>query len=417
MEPFNPFGAALKHSWKAIVNLTVIVGALGYFVDIFDLILFPIVRTKSLMDLGVAADKVLPTFVYLFNCQMVGMLIGGLFWGVLGDKKGRMSVLFGSITLYSLANIANGFVTTIPAYAAMRFLAGLGLAGELGAAITLVSEVLPKEVRSYGTAVVASVGITGALVADLVGNMLSWRGAFITGGVLGLMLLILRIKVTDSGMFKELAHQNVSKGNFFMLFTNWTRFVRYLRSILIGVPIWYVVAILVASSPELSRSLGVVGVVNPGHAIASCYLGLAIGDLGSGFISQWIASRKRTVLMFQIFTLVTVLTTLFSRGVSAQTYYLLCVALGFSAGYWAVFVTIASEQFGTNLRATVTVTVPNFVRGAVVPITTSFLALKAHWGIVQSALFIGLCCLALAALSLWGMEETHAKELNFLEVD
>ena len=417
MEPFNPFGAALKHSWKAIVNLTVIVGALGYFVDIFDLILFPIVRTKSLMDLGVAADKVLPTFVYLFNCQMVGMLIGGLFWGVLGDKKGRMSVLFGSITLYSLANIANGFVTTIPAYATMRFLAGLGLAGELGAAITLVSEVLPKEVRSYGTAVVASVGITGALVADLVGNMLSWRGAFITGGVLGLMLLILRIKVTDSGMFKELAHQNVSKGNFFMLFTNWTRFVRYLRSILIGVPIWYVVAILVASSPELSRSLGVVGVVNPGHAIASCYLGLAIGDLGSGFISQWIASRKRTVLMFQIFTLVTVLTTLFSRGVSAQTYYLLCVALGFSAGYWAVFVTIASEQFGTNLRATVTVTVPNFVRGAVVPITTSFLALKAHWGIVQSALFIGLCCLALAALSLWGMEETHAKELNFLEVD
>jgi len=406
-----------RHSWKDIVNLTVIVGALGYFVDIFDLILFPIVRTASLTDLGVPPDQILPTFVYLFNFQMIGMLVGGVFWGVLGDKRGRMSVLFGSITLYSLANIANAFVTTIPAYAVMRFLAGLGLSGELGAAITLVSEVLPKEIRSYGTAVVASLGITGALVADFVGNKLGWRGAFITGGVMGLALLVLRIKVTDSGMFKQLAHQNVTKGNFLMLFTSRARFVRYLRSILIGVPIWYVVAILVASSPELSRSLGVVGAVNPGHAIASCYLGLAVGDLGSGFISQWIASRKKTVLLFQGFTLGMVLITLLSRGVSAQVYYLMCVALGFSAGYWAVFVTIASEQFGTNLRATVTVTVPNFVRGAVVPITTSFLALKAHWGIVNSALFIGLCCLALAALSLWGMEETHAKDLDFLEAD
>lgn len=406
-----------RHSWKDVVNLTVIVGALGYFVDIFDLILFPIIRTKSLTDLGVAPDQILPTFVYLFNFQMIGMLVGGVLWGILGDKKGRMSVLFGSITLYSLANIANAFVTTIPAYAAMRFLAGLGLSGELGAAITLVSEVLPKEIRSYGTAVVASVGITGALVADFVGNTLSWRGAFITGGVLGLLLLVLRIKVTDSGMFKELARQTVAKGNFLMLFTNAARFSRYLRSILIGIPIWYVVAILVASSPELAKSLGVVGAVNPGHAIASCYLGLAIGDLGSGIFSQWIASRKRTVLIFQGLTLATVLITLLSRGMSAQAYYAMCVALGFSAGYWAVFVTIASEQFGTNMRATVTVTVPNFVRGAVVPITTSFLALKAHWGIVHSALFIGLSCLAVAALSLWGMEETHAKDLNFLEVD
>lgn len=406
-----------SHTWRDVVNLTVVVGALGYFVDIFDLILFPIVRTTSLADMGVPADQILPTFVHIFNYQMAGMLVGGILWGVLGDKKGRMSVLFGSITLYSLANIANAYVTTIPAYAAMRFLAGLGLSGELGAAITLVSEVLPKEIRSYGTAVVASLGITGALAADLVGNLLTWRQAFIAGGVLGLLLLVLRIKVSDSGMFKDLAQQKVSKGNFFMLFTNRARFERYLRSILVGVPIWYVVAILVASSPELSKSLGVLGAVNPGHAIASCYLGLAVGDLCSGFISQWLASRKRTVLMFQGFTLVMVLVTLLSRGITAHAYYALCVALGFSAGYWAVFVTIASEQFGTNMRATATVTIPNFVRGAVVPITTSFLALKAHWGIVNSALFVGLCCILVAALSLWGMEETHAKDLNFLEVN
>ena len=406
-----------QHSWRDIINLTVIVGALGYFVDIFDLILFPIIRTQSLTALGVPPDQILPTFLHLFNYQMTGMLVGGLFWGILGDKKGRMSVLFGSITLYSLANIANGFATTIPVYAALRFIAGVGLSGELGAAITLVSEVLPKEIRSYGTAVVASVGITGALVANFVGKVMPWNWAFITGGILGLLLLVLRIKVTDSGMFKDMQHSAVTKGNFLSLFTDWGRFTRYLRSILIGVPIWYVVAILVSSSPELAKGLGVVGKVNPGDAVACCYLGLAIGDLGSGVISQWIASRIRTVLLFQGFTLVMVLVTLFSRGASAQTYYFFCVALGFSAGYWAVFVTIASEQFGTNLRATVTVTVPNFVRGAVVPISLGFLALKAHWGIVNSALFIGLCCLAVAALSLWGMEETHAKDLDFLEVD
>ena len=403
--------------WRDILNLTVIVGALGYFVDIFDLILFPIVRNASLADLGVPASQVLPTFLRLFNCQMGGMLLGGILWGILGDKRGRMSVLFGSITLYSLANIANAFVSSIPAYAALRFLAGLGLSGELGAAITLVSEVLPREVRGYGTAVVASLGITGALVADLVGTKLGWRAAFVTGGVMGLALLALRIKVSDSGMFKELARQNVEKGNFLALFTSRQRFFRYLRSILVGIPIWYVVAILVASSPELAKALGIQGAVNPGHAVAFCYLGLAIGDFGSGFISQWMSSRLKTVLMFQTFTLAMVLVTLLTRGVTAETYYLFCVALGFSAGYWAVFVTIASEQFGTNLRATVTVTVPNFVRGAVVPITTSFLALKAHWGIVHAALFIGICCLAVAALSLWGMEETHAKDLNFLEVD
>ncbi len=401
-----------SHSWKSILNLTVVVGALGYFVDIFDLILFPIIRTQSLTALGVPPDQVLPTFLHLFNYQMTGMLVGGLVWGVLGDKKGRMSVLFGSIALYSLANIANAFVTTIPAYAAMRF-----IAGELGAAITLVSEVLPKEVRSYGTAVVASVGITGALVANVVGKVMPWNWAFITGGVLGLLLLALRIKVTDSGMFKEIQHASISKGDVLMLFNDWGRFSRYLRSILIGVPIWYVVAILVASSPELAKGLGVVGTVNPGDAVACCYLGLAIGDLGSGFISQWIASRKRTVLLFQILTLIAVLATLSARGVTAQTYYLLCVLLGFAAGYWAVFVTIASEQFGTNLRATVTVTVPNFVRGAVVPITTGFLALKGHLGIVTSALVVGLACLACAALSLWGLEETHARDLNFLEQD
>ncbi len=409
--------ADAKPSLKPLLNLTVLVGALGYFVDIFDLILFPIVRTQSLTALGVAPDQILPTFLRIFNYQMAGMLVGGVLWGILGDRKGRMSVLFGSITLYSVANLANAFVTTIPEYAALRFIAGVGLSGELGAAITLVSEVLPKEIRSYGTAVVASVGITGALFADFIGNVMSWQGAFIVGGVMGLLLLVLRIKVTDSGMFKELANKNVSRGDFRMLFTRWPRFLRYLRSILIGVPIWYVVAILVASSPELARSLGVAGAVNPGHAIASCYLGLAVGDLSSGIISQWLASRKRTVLLFQGLTLATVLLTLSSHGVSARTYYLLCVALGFSAGYWAVFVTIASEQFGTNLRATVTVTVPNFVRGAVVPITTGFLALKAQLGIVQSALVIGLGCLALAVLSLWGMEETHARDLDFLEQD
>lgn len=405
-----------KTSLRALFSLTVLVAALGYFVDMFDLLLFPIVRQPSLAALGVPQGdaQVSATFL-LLNSQMVGMLLGGILWGILGDKKGRLSTLFGSIALYSVANIANAFVHGIPAYAAWRFLAGLGLSGELGAAVTLVSEILPTDLRAYGTAIVAAVGIFGTVTASLIGEYLSWRFAYLAGGGLGLLLLATRFSLRESAMFRNLGHQGVKRGDFFSLFTKGERFLRYLRCILIGLPTWFVVAILITSAPEFAPKIGVTGPVNAGTAVAFCYSGITLGSLASGILSQLWGSRKKVVLLFILAGLLGVAAYLEVRGLSPMMLYLLAGFLGLAVGYWAVFVTIAAEQFGTNLRSTVATTVPNFVRGSVILITLSFAFLKTRLGFIGSAWVVGLACFALALVSLWGMAETHGRDLDFVE--
>jgi MFS family permease len=400
-----------------LFNASVIVAALGYFVDIYDLVLFSIVRIPSLRDLGITSQEaLLEDGVMLLNMQMAGMLIGGVAWGVLGDKRGRLSVLFGSIFLYSVANILNGFVSSIPMYAVLRFVAGLGLAGELGAGITLVSEVLPKEKRGYGTMIVATIGISGAILAGLVGEYFGWRTAYFIGGGLGLLLLFLRIGVYESGMFKNIKDAaHVTRGNFLSLFTNKKRFWKYLKCILIGVPIWYVVGILITFSPEFGIAMGMAETVSAAKAVMSCYLGLVFGDFLSGFLSQRFKSRRNIVLVFLLLTAGFVALYLLSSDLSLNQFYVMCVALGLASGYWAVFVTIAAEQFGTNIRATVTTTVPNFVRGAVVPLSLTFEALKDSWGLIPTAMALGAICLAIAVASILTLEETYSKDLNYLE--
>ncbi|GAB3541690.1 MFS transporter [Pontibacter brevis] len=402
---------------SVLFNASVIVAALGYFVDIYDLVLFSIVRIPSLRDLGVTSQEaLLEDGVMLLNMQMVGMLIGGVAWGVLGDKRGRLSVLFGSIFLYSVANILNGFVSNIPMYAFLRFVAGLGLAGELGAGITLVSEVLPKEKRGYGTMIVATIGISGAILAGFVGEYFGWRTAYFIGGGLGLLLLFLRIGVYESGMFKNVkSAAHVTRGNFLSLFSNARRFWKYLKCILIGVPIWYVVGILITFSPEFGIVLGIEETVSAARAVSSCYLGLVVGDFLSGYLSQRFKSRRSIVLVFLLLTAVLITVYLLSSGLSINHFYLLCAALGLASGYWAVFVTIAAEQFGTNIRATVTTTVPNFVRGAVVPLSLSFEALKDGWGLIPTAMVLGAITLAIAVASILTLEETYSKDLDYLE--
>ena len=401
---------------KQIFSLTVLVAALGYFVDMFDLLLFPIVRQPSLTALGVAQGdaQVSATFL-LLNAQMVGMLLGGILWGILGDKKGRLSTLFGSIALYSIANIANAFVHGIPAYAFWRFMAGLGLAGELGAAVTLVSEILPKDLRAYGTAIVAGVGIFGTVTASLVGKYLPWRTAYLVGGGLGLLLLATRFSLRESGMFKDLGHSDVKRGDFLSLFTSGERFFRYLRCILIGLPTWFVVAILITSAPEFAPKVGVTGPVAAGTAVAFCYSGITLGSFASGILSQVWGSRKKVVLVFILGTFAGVAVYLSVHGLSPMLFYLLAGFLGLATGYWAVFVTIAAEQFGTNLRATVATTVPNFVRGAVPLITGGFALLREPLGYIGSAWTVGLVCIGLALVSLWGMAETAGRDLDFVE--
>ncbi|HEX9082367.1 MAG TPA: MFS transporter, partial [Holophagaceae bacterium] len=363
-----------------------------------------------------AGDAQVSTTYLLLNAQMIGMLLGGILWGVLGDKKGRLSTLFGSIALYSVANLANAFVHGIPAYAAWRFLAGLGLAGELGAAVTLVSEILPTDLRAYGTAIVAAVGIFGTVAASLIGKYLSWRIAYLAGGGLGLLLLATRFSLRESAMFRSLGHQaDVKRGDFFCLFTKGERFLRYLRCILIGLPTWFVVAILITSAPEFAPKIGVTGPVNAGTAVAFCYSGITLGSLASGILSQLWGSRKKAVLLFILAGLLGVAAYLSVRGMSPTMLYLLAGFLGLAVGYWAVFVTIAAEQFGTNLRSTVATTVPNFVRGSVPLITWSFALLKDRMGFIHAAWVVGLVCFLLALVSLWGMTETHGRSLDFVE--
>jgi putative MFS transporter len=397
------------------VALAILVAALGYFVDIYDLILFSIVRVSSLRSIGVPPDQVLSQGVLLLNMQMGGMLVGGLIWGVLGDKRGRLSVLFGSIVMYSLANFANGFVQSVPQYAMLRFVAGIGLAGELGAGITLVSEIMPAHTRGYGTMIVATVGILGAVVASLIGDAFDWRVAYFIGGAMGAALLVLRIGVAESGMFQGLKKTTAARGDFRSLVRSPQTRWKYVRVVLVGVPIWYVVGILITFSPEFGRTMGMATVPHAGRAVMFCYIGLAIGDFASGALSQIMRSRNRVVGLFLMATTGFVAVYFAFAHVSLNVFYGVCLLLGIGAGYWAVFVTIASEQFGTNIRATATTTAPNFVRGAVVALTLLFDGLRPAMGIRGSAMLVGVVALAIAFVSLHGLEESYGKDLNYLE--
>jgi len=400
---------------RQLMKIPVIVAALGYFVDIYDLLLFSIVRIQSLKSLGVPEANLLKDGVYLINMQMGGLLLGGILWGILGDKKGRISVLFGSILIYSLANIANGFVTSVDQYAVMRFIAGIGLAGELGVGITLVAEVLPKEIRGYGTSLVAGVGMLGAVLAYFVADNFDWRIAYFIGGGLGLLLLVTRINVFESGIFTKVKEKAVSRGNFFHLFISSKQFYKYLRCILIGVPVWFVAGILMTFSPEFGKALNLDAPIVAGKAVMWEYIGLVIGDISSGILSQYFRSRKKVVLLYILLAAILIAIYLFVPLRSDTMFYALCVGLGIAAGYWALFVTIAAEQFGTNLRATVATTVPNFVRGSIIIMTPLFLYFREQFGILQGAGIVGLLAIATALLGLWKMEETFGKDLNFIE--
>lgn len=404
-----------------LLNAAVMVAALGYFVDIYDLLLFGIVRTASLADLGLSGDAIRDQGEFLIGMQMYGMLIGGIFWGMLGDKRGRLSVLFGSIITYSIANIANGMVESVESYATWRFIAGIGLAGELGAGITLVAETLPAGKRGYGTLIVASVGLTGAIAANLVYRFLGdWRMCYYAGGVLGLLLLFLRMGVSESGMYRQAERNKAGRGDFFSLFTKRDRLGRYLRCILIGIPLWFVVGVLITFAPEFAMALDVAeaGRVEAGQAIAWCYAGLVAGDVFTGLLSQYLRSRKKVMFLFLILDLALVLLYLSVRGISLFQYYALCAAIGFSVGYWVIFVTIAAEQFGTDLRATVTTTVPNFVRGSlpVIILFYQFIRDDIFGGhILKSAMLVSSVLTLVALTALWSLRETFHRDLNFRE--
>ena len=403
----------------SIFNIVVIVAALGYFVDIYDLLLFTIVKKDSILGVGATMETMLVDSTKVINRQMIGLLLGGIIWGVLGDKKGRLSVLFGSIILYSIANFITGYAHTVEQYAWCRFAAGLGLAGELGAGITLVSEFMPKNKRGIGTSLVAGIGLSGAVAAYFTYHFTNdWRLCYKIGGGLGVLLLFLRISVAESGMFKQVRQQNVSRGNFFMFFTNAKRFRKYILAILIGLPTWYVIGILVNQSDKFAGKLYGSTTIDSGRSIMFAYAAIAIGDIMVGFISQYFKSRKKGLLLFYFLTIISLIIFFSSFNNSDARMYAICALLGFSTGFWAIFITMGAEQFGTNLRATAATTIPNMVRGALPLINLLFLNLfqkNIGWSLIKSGIVTGIIVMAVTLVAFYFTEETYHKDLDYVE--
>jgi len=407
----------LQKSRHSLFNVAVVVAALGYFVDIYDLLLFGIIRLDSLTSFGLKLDEAKTAGENIISWQMLGLLIGGIIWGMMGDKKGRLSVLFGSIILYSLANIANGFVVNVTQYSLVRFIAGVGLAGELGAGITLVSELTPKEKRGLATSLVAGIGLTGAVFAFAMKQNFYWRTCYFIGGGMGLILLILRVTVAESGMYNQVKKMGVQKGNFLMLFTNGDRFKRYIKSILIGLPTWYVIGILITFSNDFGREMGIKEKIDPGKALMYAYAAISVGDVLVGFVSQWLKSRKKALYIFYVITAVFIVLffTALKDG-SANAMYFICAGLGFGTGFWAIFVTIGAEQFGTNLRATAATTIPNMVRGTLaIFILPLFRWTRDLTDYITGGWITGLIIMLIGTVAVIYIKETFHKDLDFVE--
>lgn len=400
---------------SSVFSIAVVVAALGYFVDIYDLLLFSIIRKPSLTSLGLSPDLVVTKGELILGIQMVGLLVGGIIWGVMGDKRGRLSVLFGSIILYSVANIVNGFVQNVEQYATVRFIAGLGLAGELGAGITLVSELLPKEKRGIGTSLVAGIGLTGAVLAFFVSQEFDWRICYYIGGGLGLLLLLLRISVFESGMFHHVKQLPVSRGNFFMFFNNSKRFKKYVLSILIGLPTWYVIGVLVSFSDKFAEEFGITEKISPGKAVMYAYAAIAVGDVLIGLVSQWLKSRRKALYIFYAISALFILLYFLQGSGSASKMYIICAGLGFGTGFWAIFVTMGAEQFGTNLRATAATTIPNMVRGALPLTLLLFNGLRSVTDYVTGGWITGVIIMLISGCAIITIDETFGKDLNYVE--
>jgi len=402
-------------SYRALFSLPVIVAALGYFVDVYDLLVFNIVRVPSLKDLGLNPEEVSSMGSKIYNWQQAGLLVGGILWGVLADKRGRLSVLFGSIITYSIANILCGFVQSPDIYALLRFIAGVGLAGELGAGLTLVAEILPQKLRGYGSSIVASVGLLGAVVAFLTNNLFDWRTTYFVGGGLGGVLLLLRIGVIESGMFEKIKTQNTQRGSMLAFFNNGPRFWKYMRCIGVGLPTYFVIGVLATFSNEFGKALGVTPDIVAGKCVMYVFIGTVVGDMFSGVLSQWLQSRKKAIGIMTTMTLAGVVFYLYGGITQADTFYLVAGILGFSIGYIAMFLTATAESFGTNLRGTATSTVANFVRATTLLTLPLFQYFKPTLGVLGSGGLVAFLCFAIAYLSLFLMEETFHKELDYVE--
>lgn len=405
----------MKHHDHAGWTRTFVICALGYFMDVFDLLLFSVLRVSSLKDLGLSGQQLTEVGANILSWQMAGILAGAFFWGIAGDRLGRKWVILGSILVYSVATLLCAAVVDIQSYRALRFIAGFGLAGELGAAIVLVSEILPKQVRGYGTTGIAAIGGLGAICAAILGELVPWRVAFLVGGILGLMLLFLRHGLVESEMFKQSIRQPHAQGNLLYLVWPPRRALRYLACVGLGLPVWCAFGIVFTFAPEVARSLHVEGVVTAPRAILFNYIGFTLGDMASGLISQKLRSRKKAVAIFLMLSAVFMTVLLRSTGITSDVFYLFCGLIGFGVGYWVLFATMTSESFGTNLRATVGTSVPQVLRATVIPMAWFYTNYQGALGTLATVGWIAALCFGLATLSLLSFKETFAIPLDYVE--
>ncbi|MBK9069876.1 MAG: MFS transporter [Myxococcales bacterium] len=402
---------------RSALALAVTVAALGYFVDSFDLVLFGVVRIPSLRDLGVDARQFAAVGEMVQHSQLVGLCVGGIFWGILGDKLGRRVGLFGALIVHSAANLLTAQVATVDEYAVLRFFAGVGLGGELGMGITLVSEQLQPKDRGWGTAAVAAMGVLGGLAAAQLGTQLPWRHTYLVAGGMGVLLLLLRLGVVESGLFASRKASGDMAGGLLRLLSSPARLWLYVKVIGVAVPIWYCVGVLTYFSRELGGAMGMTPRPEPGTALVYCYIGFGLGDLASGALSQLWKSRRRAIVLFIGLAMVAVAAYFTLARMSLSVFYTVCALMGFAAGYWAVFMTMVAEQFGTNMRGTATTTAPNFVRAAIVPMAVMVGLLQQNVGLGRPGGYavVGAVCFAIALLSLWRLPETFGRELDFVE--
>ena len=400
-----------------LFSLPVIVAALGFFVDIFDLLLFGVVRKPSFRELGLSDAEILTKGELTISIQLIGMVIGGIIWGIIGDKFGRLKVLFGSIILYSLANIANGFVQDINTYIIIRFIAGVGLAGELGAGITLVSEILPKEKRGLAGTIIATCGVLGGISAALLSKVITdWRTLYFIGGGIGLALLVLRVSVAESTMFSSLEKTGVQRGNYLQFFTNKDRFFRYAKGMLIGMPVWYCIGILIFFADEFAKRMGISG-ITPGNAILFQYIGLGFGDVAAGLISHKLKSRKKALYTFYFIFTVFIVLFFTQHNSSPAWFYFICAGLGFGSGISVLYIITSAEQFGTNLRASAATSITNFVRGFTPLLLLIFTQLRNYnsIGYIKGAWMIGIAVMLISLSALYFTRESYGKDLDFVE--
>ncbi|MBP6022735.1 MFS transporter [Ferruginibacter sp.] len=400
-----------------LFSLPVIVAALGFFVDIFDLLLFGVVRKPSFRELGLSEAEILTKGELTISIQLIGMVIGGIIWGIIGDKFGRLKVLFGSIILYSLANIANGFVQDINTYIIIRFIAGVGLAGELGAGITLVSEILPKEKRGLAGTIIATCGVLGGISAALLSKVITdWRTLYFIGGGIGLVLLVLRVSVAESTMFSTLEKTTVRRGNYLQFFTNKDRFFRYAKGMLIGMPVWYCIGILIFFADEFAKRMGING-ITPGNAILFQYIGLGFGDVAAGLLSHQLKSRKKALYIFYFIFTVFIILFFTQHNSSPAWFYFICAGLGFGSGISVLYIITSAEQFGTNLRASAATSITNFVRGFTPLLLLIFTQLRNYnsIGYIKGAWMIGIAVMLISLSALYFTRESYGKDLDFVE--